>query len=137
MAKKVRTEESVEKPRFPWARAFLMLALLWASVWASGVVGGRIGVYLYETRSMPEAPYSARQMENLERMAPSSFGIATQEMKAWESQVEVETSLARVEGGVVAGIVLLGIWGVFGIAWLWNRERERQARMLLDASAFS
>jgi hypothetical protein len=136
--RKTAESEAVEaKPRFPWGRAFLMLALLWASVWVSGVVGGRVGVYLYETRWMPEAPYSEREMENLERVAPTSFQIASQEMKAWESHVEVETSLARVEGGVAAGLVLIGVWGVFGVAWLWNRERDRQARLLLNASAFS
>ena len=137
MQKPVQSEAADEKPRFPWGRALLMLALLWASVWASGVVGGRAGVYLYETRWMPEAPYSAVELENLERVAPTTFRIAKQEMTAWQSHVDVEKSLARVEGGVMAGLVLLGIWGVFGIAWLWNRERERQARLLMNATAFS
>lgn len=116
-------------PSFPWARALLVLLALWLSVWGGSILGGRVGSYLYDDRYAPEPPYSQAEMQTLQRVAPSTFAVAQDDMHAWEETVDLGRSLARIEGTVVGGLLLLGLWGAVGLFWLWNRERERHARL--------
>lgn len=122
-----------ERNTFPWGRAALLLAVLWVSLWAAGMAGGVAGAYVYDDRYTPEAPYSAAQLATLERMAPSTFSIASRDMDSWEATVQLGRTIARLEGKVAGTLLVLALCGGFAILWLWKRDRDRRARLFLAA----
>ena len=119
-------------PSFPWSRALLVLLTLWLTVWVGSFLGGRAAIWIYEDRFAPPPPYSEAEMQTLERVAPTTFAVAQEDMAAWRETVDLGSSLARIEGTVVGGLALIGLWGAVGLFWLWNRERERHARMAFE-----
>ncbi len=123
----------VERATFPWGRAVLLLALLWATLWGAGLAGGMVGAYVYDDTAVPEPPYTEEQLATIERMAPGTFRVASLDMDSWRASVELGRTIARLEGKVVGSLLLLGIWGSIGVMWLWNRQRDR--RSLLSFSA--
>ncbi len=122
-----------ERTGFPWGSAVLLLAVLWVSLWAAGAAGGFVGVYVYDDKYVPEPPYSEAELAMVERMAPETFKIATLDMEAWEASVELGRTIARLEGKVIGSMLLLGVWGSVGVAWLWNRQRAQRAQFRFSA----
>lgn len=123
----------VERIAFPWGRAALLLIVLWATLWAAGLAGGMIGAHVYASNYAPEPPYSTEQLATIERMAPSTYRIATMDMDSWEASVELGRTIARLEGKVIGSLLLLGTWGSIGVVWLWNRQRDRRSQLLFSA----
>jgi len=123
----------VERKKFPWASAALVLVLLWVSLWVAGVAGSMAGFRVYEDKYISAPPYTAQQLETLERVSPDAFAIAKMDAGSWQSAVDLERAIARLEGRVVGGLLWLGIWASTGVMWLWNRQRERHAQLLFLA----
>lgn len=123
----------VERSRFPWGRAALLLVMLWATLWAAGFAGGTAGAYVYDDRYVPEAPYTAEQLATIGSVSPETFRIASMDMDSWEASVDLGRTIARLEGKVMGSLLLLGIWGSLGVMWLWNRQRDRRAQLLFSA----
>jgi hypothetical protein len=133
MAKQPEIDE--ETPRdagFPWSRAALLLVVLWASLWAAGFAGGRVGTYIFDERYVAAPPYTETELATLERVSPGTFEVASMDMAAWRDSVDMGRTIARLEGKVVGSLLLLAIWGSLGLVWLWNRQRERHTRLLFQ-----
>jgi len=123
----------VEQATFPWGRAVLVLATLWATLWGAGVVDGMAGAYVYDDRSVPEAPYTEKQLAMIEHVAPETFALANMDMDSWRATVVLGRTIARLEGKVIGSLLLLGVWGSLGVMWLWNRLRDRRSQLLFSA----
>ena len=116
-----------EPLNFPWARAVMLVATLWGSLWLAGMLGGRAGAYLYDDRYVVEAPYTADELATLERVSPDTFRVAELDMNSWESSVVLGRTIARLEGKVAGSLILLGVWGALGVGWLWKRQSARRS----------
>ena len=110
---------------FPWLKGLAILGAVWASIWLASVAGGYVGVYIYDVRYSPERPYSDEQLTSMERVQSDVAAVARRDLALWQDSDEVGRSIARLEGALAGGILLLALWGTGGVLWIWGRERER------------
>jgi len=127
-----RERKSTERRRFPVVQAVVLLGVLWGSMWAAGLAGSYAGVYIYDDRYAPPAPYDAQQLQSLQRAAPEVARMAERDLELWRDNVSMGRSVASLEGALAATILLLAFWATGGVVWMWGRERQRAARSMLD-----
>lgn len=110
---------------FPIGRSLLLLAVLWGSLWAAGIGGAAAGAYVYDTRYAPPAPYTEEQLRSMERVSSPAADLARRDLDLWRETAEMGRSVARVEGALAGGMLMLAVWGALGAFWMWSRQRAR------------
>lgn len=116
---------------FPWLQAVILVAAASLSMLGVGRLGAIVGEELHE-RNEGTAPYTAEQLRSMEMISPDAAGVAALELATWNEGLEVGRSVARVQGEIVATLVLMLGWAAVIAIWLWRRNRARLTQRLLE-----
>ena len=116
---------------FPWFQAIVLVVAASVSVMGAGYIGALIAERMHD-EEVGQAPYTAEQLRDLETVSAEAAGVAAMELAAWNESLEVSRSVARVQGEIVATLILMISWAGIIAIWLWRRARARHTARLIE-----